>query len=815
MRHQTKALLTSSRNEKDVENAYRAEILHHRPTASMDSPHGTDGYAQWKDVRALLEFKYDIALKGHRDQCDVLGQMIMYLKKFETAGAVMPNVLFVGDKNECFALETAAVQRFLALPIDWSTAPSAGSPALTKALIEELAISPFVFDVSTCEFKDVLDKVETLSKGEVHRVKATLGNVGAMFVFWQDNVFLPTSGLTAVEQVDVFLKCLFKPEDVTTQGSNKNILLVDGRKIPINGHQWRSFVGHFVRGYKPSEVEAFYANKDRLIEDDARRRQGAFFTPTLWVNEAHRMIEKELGANWRDECIVWDPAAGTGNLTRDYQFRDLIISTAEKPDVEVIKEQGYNHGASIFAYDFLNDDSSPFFDGKNVIPDKVEAQLRAAAKAGKRLVFLMNPPYGTAGTAEGKGKGYKTGIAKTSVNTEMRHEKVGLAARQLFTQFMFRAAKLAEQYDFKQHTVAIYSKAQFLCSGSYQGFREFWYKRFAFKAGMLFQANHFADVSGAWGISFTIWNEGKMNKITEVPFSLKDVMDFAVIKTADKAMYNSDGREASEWVREPTKGMKPIEAPQMSSGLTVTKKKGWLLAGSLLNFNCHTNNLNTSGQLNYLTSLCSTGFAGVSVLPGESFRRATALYAARKLVAGTWVNDKDEYLRPADSTDAYKQWNDDAIIYALLHNSNNCTAMRNVTYKGKSYRIKNHFWWKTRKESKALYDQPGCNELTADLRAETEDAYLSTILPTLNLSPEASTCLKLLNGLLVETLPHRESFATSRPELHLTTHDAGLYQLKHLFREHAPEGWKRLQEAFKALGDKLRPGVYDHGFLRR
>jgi len=92
---------------------------------------------------------------------------------------------------------------------------------------------------------------------------------------------------------------------------------------------------------------------------------------------------------------------------------------------------------------------------------------------------------------------------------------------------------------------------------------------------------------------------------------------------------------------------------------------------------------------------------------------------------------------------------------------------------------------------------------------------MSTILPTLNLSPEARECGDLLNALLGDTLPHRESFATSRPELHLMAHDAGLYQLKHLFKEYSPAGWAALQAAFKALGDKLRGGVFDHGFLLR
>ena len=819
MQRQTKSLLEIARTEKDVENAYRGEIVHHRPDAKMESPFGSDGFAQWTDVRALLEFKYDLALKTKAAQCGVLGQLIMYLKKFESAGMAMPNVLFVGDKNECFALEVGAVKAFLSLPINWSTAPSAGNPALTKALIDGLDVSPFVFDIGPdLDFKDVLAKIETLAKGEVHRVKATTTNIGAMFVFWKDNVFLPTSNLTSVEQVDVFLKCLFKPDDVAIHGTNKNLLVVDGRKIPVNGHQWQSFANHFVRGYKPSEIEGFYAGKDRLVEDDARRRQGAFFTPTLWVDEAHKMLDAELGPTWRDDCIVWDPAAGTGNLTRDYRFADLIISTAEKPDVDVIREQGYNPGASVFAYDFLNPGcDTSFFVEKNVIPDAVDDQLRAAAKAGKRLVFLMNPPYGTANNAGTKEGDHKAGMALTYVNAEMKKAKIGGASQQLYAQFMYRCANLAETYGFAKTTVATYSVPTFMSSGSYKSFRDFWYKRFAYKSGMIFQASHFADVSSRWGISFTVWSEGIVDSKATLPIALKDVNNFAVVKTADKALYNSDGVEASEWVREPTKGLKGVDAPQFSSGLVVKNGNGCLgtlVAHSLCYFTTPGNGLQWSGVGTWMSSSAGANGHGTSIAPGESFRRATAMYAARKLVTEDWMNQKDEYIRPTDGTPAYKQWNNDAIVYALIHGSNNCTAMRNVTYKGKQYRIKNHFWWKTRKDTKTLYDHQACGQLTADLRGETEDAYLATILPTLDLSPEAKACLTSLDELLVATLPHRESFATSRPELHLMAHDAGLYQLKHLFREYDPEGWKGLQGALKALADKLRPGVYEHGFLK-
>ena len=63
--------------------------------------------------------------------------------------------------------------------------------------------------------------------------------------------------------------------------------------------------------------------------------------------------------------------------------------------------------------------------------------------------------------------------------------------------------------------------------------------------------------------------------------------------------------------------------------------------------------------------------------------------------------------------------------------------------------------------------------------------------------------------------PVRESFACARPELHLLAWDAGVYQLKHLWREHFAEDWEALRASHKRLADKLRPGVYDFGFLLR
>jgi hypothetical protein len=506
--------------EKDVENMYRAAISKARPQTVWTSPHGTDGLAEWSQsattVRLLLEAKYDTDLRSRTAACGVLGQLLLYLKKFECAGETLPNVLLVGDKNECFVLSTVAVRGFLDLPLDWTVAPSKGNPELTRALVGGVNILPLVLDVGAgFDFKALVERIEVLASGKQASVRASETNLGAVFVYWRDRVFRQGKGhleLTPTEQVDVFLRSLFQPDEVYPHPSKRGVLVVPGYSdgVLVDADQYRAFFNHFEQGYKPSEVKRFMGMKDRLVEDDARRRQGAFFTPALWVEEAHAEVGRVLGRDWRRDCVVWDCAAGTGNLTRDkHDFGCLISSTAERPDVGAMQQHGWG-GHHVFQYDFLNPGSpSPFFEdgGANVIPASVDKALRAAAAAGKRLVWFINPPYAEHSIA-GTDVESKAGVAKTAVNEMMLKAKMGLPSRQLYAQFMFQCRKVAEQYGFKDYTVALFSVPTFMTSGSYKPFRDWWYGAYKYEGGFLFQASHFADVSGRWGVSFTVWNSG-------------------------------------------------------------------------------------------------------------------------------------------------------------------------------------------------------------------------------------------------------------------------------------------------------------------
>ena len=89
-------------------------------------------------------------LKNKLSQCNVLIQCLYYLKKFENAGDKLPSTIFVGDINECFAIHTNSIVKYLSSEIDWKIAPSEAhrrNPELIKAMVGDENILPFVYDV--------------------------------------------------------------------------------------------------------------------------------------------------------------------------------------------------------------------------------------------------------------------------------------------------------------------------------------------------------------------------------------------------------------------------------------------------------------------------------------------------------------------------------------------------------------------------------------------------------------------------------------------------------------------------------------------
>lgn len=306
----------------------------------------------------------------------------------------------------------------------------------------------------------------------------------------------------------------------------------------------------------------------------------------------------------------------------------------------------------------------------------------------------------------------------------------------------------------------------------------------------------------------------------EPELAVLDVEGDEVIEVGRKSLYNSDGREASRCVRDPVKDLKGVDAPQFTSGLRVVERlgaRGTLVPGALGYMVLFGNNIRDANDGTYPLSSTSSRSHGCSFLPAN-FRRVVALFAARKLILETWLTQKDEYLVPDESAEGYGRWADDCHVWLLLHRHNNCTAMRDVPYKGRNWRIDDNLFWIRRDEATKAFDEAGCSGLYQDAKAAERRGYephMASALEGMGLSKDAMGVLDRMDALWRKSLPTREAFARERPELHLHAWDAGVYQLKHLWRAHLPAEWEELRAAWKLLGDRLRDGVYAYGFLRR
>ena len=226
------------------------------------------------------------------------------MKRFELDGRPLPSVVLVADKNECFALHANDLVKWLDFDVKWDGAPSnAGrdNPELVLALASDETRNAYVFEVGEdFDFSAVAQKMRDMASGTVRKIRVTERNVDKVFgVFSKKVVSEPK--YSPNDMVALFFAAVTGLGDVYLHPAKKNRLVANGREVRVDAGAWKAFCGHFTTTCSPKEKARLSAVCDRLIVDATRRRQGAFFTPTAWVNECHRRIETFLGENWRDE----------------------------------------------------------------------------------------------------------------------------------------------------------------------------------------------------------------------------------------------------------------------------------------------------------------------------------------------------------------------------------------------------------------------------------------------------------------------------------------------------------------------------------
>ena len=390
-----------------------------------------DGLLYLKNFFILLEFKYDNDFSKRSNIIEVIIQILYYLKQFENAGTLLPSICFVGDINECFYFHSNDIIDYLSSDTNWELAPSVAGKKNTElfnTLYDDKNIEPFVHALNTnFDISVLIEEIINLKNGIIQKEHITEKNINRIFDYFINRVIRgkKLNEKTANEFVNIFITTVLNKDENYIHPHKPNTLITKSfGNVIVNGDAFKSFFKHYQMDFSIKERNRLIEICDRLIEDTTRRFKGEFFTPTEWVDEAHKMITAKFGEGWKDKYVVWDPASGTGNLTRDYKFKELYCSTINQSDLDIMNQMGYNTEATKFQFDFLNDSD-----------DKLPQGLRDAIESGKKIIIFMNPPYGQ---ATEMGTGHKEGIAKTKLFIKMYKEGLGKAGQQLYAQFLYK-----------------------------------------------------------------------------------------------------------------------------------------------------------------------------------------------------------------------------------------------------------------------------------------------------------------------------------------------------------------------------------------
>jgi hypothetical protein len=187
----------------------------------------------------------------------------------------------------------------------------------------------------------------------------------------------------------------------------------------------------------------------------------------------------------------------------------------------------------------------------------------------------------------------------------------------------------------------------------------------------------------------------------------------------------------------------------------------------------------------------------------ENLWQAAIIFAVRRLIKPTWINDRDQFLQP--SVPLPEEFKTDCLLWMLFSNSNLTASADGLEWNGRTWSIVNHFIPFTESE--------------VDAPDRFESDFMVRYLADRTLSPQAQAVLNagrvLWRSYFTETPPY-----SVREEFKLNRADVGWYQIRNALKKRnaagdsAPVDFSVLDITYKALTEKLVPQVYEFGFLK-
>jgi hypothetical protein len=506
--------LQAAKSEEDVKDAYIKAL-------------GLKGYTKGLIDIQSREIWFEAKDTDRHSSYAMFTQLLHYVQVALNKGEHVPPFLAVIDTEKAAIMKSADVLPFLAKKtIQWGKSAS----QFTQEALDEISAhigTYFVsFRIKTHEEEFINTVKAAIQSGDIIRTQITPDNLKQVFDKWVAMVGREIVGVKEEDYALLFFADIMHDGTVSTHANlpaelmHKNgapIFSLKGKNFDLgNKEGYRQFWAIYHRPPKSEYRDYLLERRDSLIPYDERSFKGAYYTPLHVVDKAYDKLTETLGANWQKDYIVWDMCCGVGNLeVKHSNPRNLYMSTLDQADIDVMKATKTCVSATRFQYDYLNDDITDDGQIDYSLTNKVPPALRKAIAEGKKILVLINPPYGETGAGIGKGDKNKKGVEQTRINASMTD--LGYASKELFIQFIARIAN-----ELPAATLAIFSKLKYVNAPNFEKFRQAWNAKY--QGGFIVHSKAFDGLNGDFPIGFLIWKTDQTAKkktpLTEISVDL-------------------------------------------------------------------------------------------------------------------------------------------------------------------------------------------------------------------------------------------------------------------------------------------------------
>ena len=273
-----------------------------------------------------------------------------------------------------------------------------------------------------------------------------------------------------------------------------------------------------INGGSTIRTDDYFSRFDEAIaaiDPEYVKQHGIFFTDgnlskfSLWFAMQH------FPGNIHEDYIVFDPAAGSGNLVSSWRgkLKHKIVSELQPDLLRTIErrmqadpyhtEMGFTiipKTTDGIGLNFLDKDAASYM---QILQTETK---RKNIGLDKPICFLLNPPYKN--TDENQKERDSTDAAYTIHPSILQHTGED-AGKERYLGFLSQILNIA-QYEKLQNVTAtvvmIFTPTSWLIPRpTYKAFRKIWDNHFKFHSGFIITSNEFFKLQGKWPLAFTIW----------------------------------------------------------------------------------------------------------------------------------------------------------------------------------------------------------------------------------------------------------------------------------------------------------------------